>query len=533
MSDENLPVAEGPPPAPPREFVSGAVRLRGLVGLAVCGALFGPIAAAVLGEGAGGGGYIALGIGVLLILVHLQMFLRPPRVVVGGGVLELKGALGARTPIPNVRCVFFDGTGLCIMFHDLAQVEPLQLRKNLETALKTHGQHLVLPGFTAAQVDEVRAALGLAPPAVDEPAGQVEEFHRTLRVATPWAPVTAVVIGLNLTVYFLMLLAGVHPLSPTPQNLLDWGADFGPLTTGGQWWRMLTCIFLHIGFFHLLFNMWVLATVGPLVERLVGNIGFLVLYLVAGLAGSVASLWWNPGIISAGASGAIFGVLGALSAVMLTHRRTIPREVLRKLRYSGPAFLGYNLLFGFLVPGIDNAAHVGGLIAGLVGGLLLGRSPGAEVGRERAGRIGLLAGCGGLVVALGVFGMPRTDNDLGKFVLAMAEFPDAEKRVIDHYDTLARSLEANRLTESQFADRVEREVLTPWRDIHRRFREVGEVPADFRKKWPIFQDYLQTRERAWELVVRAIREHDDALFERAVGESQRADRLVEQIKASR
>ena len=95
---------------------------------------------------------------------------------------------------------------------------------------------------------------------------------------------------------------------------------------------MLTCAFLHFGIIHLAFNMWVLWQLGDLVERLVGNIGFLVLYIISGVGGSLASLLWNPMVISAGASGAVFGVGGALMGFILLRRDTIPAEVLKHLR---------------------------------------------------------------------------------------------------------------------------------------------------------------------------------------------------------
>ena len=95
-------------------------------------------------------------------------------------------------------------------------------------------------------------------------------------------------------------------------TVLEWGANFGPKTMDGQWWRLFTSMFLHFGIIHIGFNMWVLWNVGRLVERLVGNFGFALLYVVSGLLGSVASLAWNPTTISAGASGAVFGVVGAL-----------------------------------------------------------------------------------------------------------------------------------------------------------------------------------------------------------------------------
>src|SRR5262245_31187047 len=311
MSDVNPPADGGPSPAPPREFVAHALRLRGLIGLIIFGSLLGEFLGSRALDELGRGSYLLLGFWALLSLVSLLMIFRPHRVVVGPDGVELKaGITSLRTPAANVRSVCFDGSGLRVTFHDLEQVQPLlpPQRKAMEEQYAREQFHSGLLGFTLAQVDAIREALGLAPAGPDEPAGRVEGFHRALRTGTPRVYVTAALIGLNVAVFAAMLLDGVHPLSPTPLDLIDWVADFGPLTTHGQWWRLLTATFLHIGFFHLMFNMWALSAFGPLVERQVGNVGFLVLYLVAGLVGSVASLWWNPLLVSAGASGAIFGV---------------------------------------------------------------------------------------------------------------------------------------------------------------------------------------------------------------------------------
>jgi len=121
--------------------------------------------------------------------------------------------------------------------------------------------------------------------------------------------VTWVLIAINLAVFVLMVIRGVGLMDPSIDSLLKWGADFGPLTTHGQWWRMLTSTFVHVGILHIAMNMYILLVSGPFVERLYGNVGFAVLYLLSGLGGSLVSLAWHPMLVSAGASGAIFGAM--------------------------------------------------------------------------------------------------------------------------------------------------------------------------------------------------------------------------------
>jgi len=166
----------------------------------------------------------------------------------------------------------------------------------------------------------------VTPDEVEEHA--LQDFQGTLRTLTPRFWVTPLLMGLNLVVFGAMVVAGVHFLSPTSESLVRWGADFGPLTSNGQWWRLVSATFLHVGIIHLAFNMYVLWDIGGLVERLVGNAAFLALYLLAGVFGSLASLIWNPLVVSAGASGAVFGRFGLLRAFVVPPRRCISPGVL-------------------------------------------------------------------------------------------------------------------------------------------------------------------------------------------------------------
>src|SRR5262245_21464047 len=203
--------------------------------------------------------------------------------------------------------------------------------------------------------------------------------------------VTVVLIALNVLVFALMVFWGVSAFNPTTDSVLKWGADYGPLTLHGQWWRMLASTFLHFGLIHLLFNMFVLFNIGLFMESLAGRVGFVVLYLVCGLGGSAASLVWHPSIVSAGASGAIFGLYGALLGFLARHRGSIPAESLASLRKGALTFVGYNLLFG-LRPGVDMAAHLGGLATGFVLGLFLIRPP--SVSHSVSSSVGVVASSG-------------------------------------------------------------------------------------------------------------------------------------------
>ncbi|UJR79951.1 rhomboid family intramembrane serine protease [Sandaracinus amylolyticus] len=182
--------------------------------------------------------------------------------------------------------------------------------------------------------------------------------------------VTVAVVVANVLVMVLMIASGVGAMAPTAESLLGWGANFGPYTLGGQWWRLVTACFVHAGLLHLAFNMYVLWDLGRLTERVYGALGFTLVYLVAGIGGSLASVTINPMGVSVGASGAVFGVAGAFLAFLARNRGRLDPHVFAHLRRSLVTFVLINLALGFTVPGIDMAAHLGGLAMGFLSGLL-------------------------------------------------------------------------------------------------------------------------------------------------------------------
>jgi rhomboid protease GluP len=185
--------------------------------------------------------------------------------------------------------------------------------------------------------------------------------------AQPRVSVTMVLIAINVLVFVGMLANGVSATEPTTADLLAWGASYGPLELSTDWWRLFTAMFVHIGVLHIALNMYCLWSLGPLAERLFGPWRFLSLYVLSGVGGNVASVGLHPAIVAAGASGAIFGIAGALLPVL--HLRNIP--AIAGLRGRGGrlgigGFIAYNLIYGFANAGIDNAAHIGGLGIGFL-----------------------------------------------------------------------------------------------------------------------------------------------------------------------
>ena len=209
---------------------------------------------------------------------------------------------------------------------------------------------------------------------------------------------TIILIALNTLVYLMMAFQGRRFLTFDSELLLNWGANSGALTSGGQWWRLFTSTFEHGGLLHIALNMWCLYSLGWLAELLFGRSRFTLLYLMCGIGGSLGSICWRGNSLSVGASGAIFGIAGALIPAMMLHGNPQLRAALKGHLTSIGLFVFYNLAFGAAVRGIDNAAHVGGLLTGLALGFAF------PTGLDRHQRRGQMRVAAGMLVMLLAFG---------------------------------------------------------------------------------------------------------------------------------
>jgi rhomboid protease GluP len=183
--------------------------------------------------------------------------------------------------------------------------------------------------------------------------------------------ITSALIGLNVLVWIGNVLSGLSPMNPDPGGLLQWGGNLAALTLHEPW-RLLTATFLHAGIIHLALNMMSLHSVGRMAELFYGRGQYLALYLCSGLCGSLASLYFGAKeVVSVGASGAIFGVVGALLAALFSKGHLLEPGFVKSMRNSLLFFTGFSLYLGFVSPNVDNAAHIGGLIAGAAGAWFL------------------------------------------------------------------------------------------------------------------------------------------------------------------
>jgi rhomboid protease GluP len=206
--------------------------------------------------------------------------------------------------------------------------------------------------------------------------------QRSRGVSSRWAsaPATYTLVGINCAVYVAMVMRGVSPTMPTVLDLVHWGANFGGYVLAGQWWRLLTAAFVHVGILHLATNMWCLWNLGLLGEPLLGPAGIIAVYGLTGIAGNLLSTAVHPQIVGAGASGAVFGLAGVLILLLKAKLLPVAPEEVRRLRKSVIYFALLNFVIGgttlFLRTSIqiDNMAHLGGFLCGLaLGGPLVPR----------------------------------------------------------------------------------------------------------------------------------------------------------------
>ncbi len=233
--------------------------------------------------------------------------------------------------------------------------------------------------FYAASEAEAVAIVRLLPQAKDADYLAAEDFFGRVRelpaANNPWVTVTGAILIANVAVYAFMGSVGAGWIQvESMQPYYRYGANFGALTVNGQWWRLFASMFLHYGIFHLAMNMWALFQSGQLLERLLGRRLYVLVYIGAGLAGSLMALYWQAysgSRWSAGASGAVFGIYGALLGYMHRQKNAVPKAVHGSIVKGVLSFAGYNLIIGFVIPNIDNSAHIGGFLGGAALGWLV------------------------------------------------------------------------------------------------------------------------------------------------------------------
>jgi len=397
--------------------------------------------------------------------------------------------------------------------------------------IRTHnGKHYVI--IWAASHEDAEAIWALLPqektPEFVEDQAAHERFGKVMSMLGKRAHVTPSIIAINVAVFLIMLAAGADLMNPNPAIHIRFGSNFGPLTWTGEEWRLLTSAFLHFGVLHIALNMFALYQAGGLVERLLGSTRFALIYLLSALSGSVASGWWDPLRNSAGASGAIFGVYGALLAFMAVRRVDIPPSMLKSISNSALLFCLYSLVIGAAHPLIDNACHVGGLLGGFVAGAILARPFNIEARAARQP--------GRLLLAVLAIGLPLTWMAQSlvapggrhaaslQFNRELMDFGPIEARLVRKHADLLTVRPDVRVDRQEIAKRLRDEVLLPWREASKPILQSPVISADDPKAARLqaaWRDYLLARERAVALRVLALQTGDVSDEARAISADQR------------
>lgn len=360
-----------------------------------------------------------------------------------------------------------------------------------------------------------------------------DTFINLLFGRVPRADVTWGLVLVNGVVFALLALFG-HGVMQIPSDLLiRFGGNFAPLVQKGEVWRLATALFLHGGLLHVGLNMLALYQAGQVVERLFGRAGFALIYLLAGLLGNVASLWWKQGPVSVGASGAIFGVYGALLAYLSVQRGSVPGEVFKEMRSGTLGFIGYSLFAGFALPGIDNAAHLGGLLAGIVLGAamavpLAAPSPLRWLSPRLWGGVAL-------VIALGAAMWTQAPEVVRRYEVGAAfretlqRFSIEEQELLREQASLMDALRRRRATEGAVRDALEHECLARW---ERQITQLSWREAPAGQEWYREEliEYATARRDAVKALVQALETHQSAWLEQSRNLQVRADNILLQIR---
>lgn len=314
--------------------------------------------------------------------------------------------------------------------------------------------------------------------------------------------ITPIIINLNIAIFILMVISGVNFMLPDNESLIKWGANFRPITLEGESWRLITNCFLHIGIFHLLMNMYALLYIGLLLEPHLGKTRFIAAYLLTGITASIASLWWNDLTISAGASGAIFGMYGVFLAMLTTN--LIEKSARKALLTSIAVFVGYNIVNG-LKPhsGIDNAAHIGGLIGGLViGYALIPSLKKPEENKLKYTTIGLLTV---IIIVSSFIVYKKIPNDIGTYDKKIKEFVSMEAMALEVYNLPPNT------PKDKILYGIKDRGIYYWNEnikLIDSFKDLN-LPLAIITKNRLLKEYCELRIESYELLYKAISEDTD------------------------
>ena len=356
---------------------------------------------------------------------------------------------------------------------------------------------------------------------------EADAFHDRLRARTPHLVVTPAFVAINVAVAACMLLAAT-PFSD-PATLLGWGASVGPLTTNGQWWRLVTSTFVHTGTLQLLINVAILSQLGAVLERLVGRLAFAGVYVSAGAFSGLIGLSSHPVAVSVGASAAVFGLYGLLIGLLtwqLFRQRggnpdpgspgdqeaeheqeqgpdaepitvppvTMPLVVIKRIGCGLGLFIVYTALNG-----LAGTAEAGGFVVGLGYGIVLGWSVAAQ--HPRIGHVAAaMVACAAMAIACA---LPL--RNIADVKPEIARAIAAEERTSAAYQSALDAFKKGHVTADALAELAERTNVPTLEAVDARLEALRNVPPEYRPLVDDAREYLRLRCQSWRLRAAAIR----------------------------
>ncbi len=356
-----------------------------------------------------------------------------------------------------------------------------------------------------------------------------------LHAAPTRAPVTMSLLVVNILIFAAMLVQGASLWHTSTEIPLAWGANFGPATQDGQWWRLFSAMFLHFGLLHLALNMWALWDVGRLLEQVFGRWRFLLLYLGCGVIGNLLSLVVQGNrAVSGGASGAIFGLYGALVLFLWRERAQVDRGEFRWMFGAATLFIVFALVMGQIVPGIDNSAHIGGLISGALLGVALSRPWTWNSPRNRKVRIVAL-GLVALAVASMLTLVPAPSYRLGEEIRAreaISQFMAQDQRISQQWESIMGKGQSERLTFEQLAGQIDSSVTSEYQVSFDSLSALHlDTAAPSARTLEVMRKYAELRSNASQALSEGLRNRDPVQIRKALETARKAPALAQETSA--
>lgn len=344
---------------------------------------------------------------------------------------------------------------------------------------------------------------------------------------------TPILIFLNVLMFVVMAIDGTNIIAPASEDLIKWGANERSLTLGGEYWRLFSCVFIHIGLMHLIMNLYALIFIGSILEPIIGKYKFITGYLISGFIASTASLWWNTYSLSAGASGAIFGLFGIFLALLTTNY--LDKSTRKSMLTYIFIYVGINLLSG-LKEGIDGAAHLGGLLSGFVFGYAfyygLINKESKEINYWILGVISFLGiSCSFLV-------LQKIPNPIERYKEAYGD----EMDYFDLYEIKMKDFQMNESLALEIKNRtdvdkesmlnyIENHTLYYWTENLKIVNEVEKysIPKELLEKNSLIKKYVLLRIKQTKLFKEKINSDSDKFDKKIIEINQEIENMIETI----